>query len=171
MDNIQKLLSELKSKWHDVICGTYSGELSDDIERFGEDCFNEGAKTMANLDAEISNDLRKSQTTLMEKVDKLQWIEGIPKDTKTYQVCFTTSNGIQRTTRAKYIRANTILMQDFFDEDSLDDMENIDTAMVPEGWYEHSWTTNQTHIISEKITHYQELPTLPNLDNKGEIVT
>jgi CCR4-NOT transcriptional regulation complex NOT5 subunit len=117
-----------------------------------------------------SNENSRLIAKMAEEIIRLnnQWIKfplQKPKDIKAYQVCFENRNGIQRTTKAQYIPANTIKAEDFFDEESLEEMDDPE-IFVPEGWYEQLWTLNGTMIISETVTHYQPLPSLPNTDKE-----
>ena len=45
--------NDLLKKWHTVIGGTFSGELSDDIQQYGQSRYGEGLKSATNLDKNL----------------------------------------------------------------------------------------------------------------------
>jgi len=80
------------------------------------------------------------------------------------------SRGLNRIETSFYIPPKTVLAQELFGDDSFGTEEydeEKDCYWSTEGWYEDSWESEQTWLISDPVTHWMLLPNYPDLTSKS----
>ena len=98
-----------------------------------------------------------------QRLDALRWkpvSEVSLKNWVDYEVCFC-DQGTEVAALAMYIKARTVLAEDFLSEDCpgefMDHDDKTDKYWTPEGFYEIHRKAEISYYISETITHVREI--------------